>query len=382
MIAVDITKNRLEKIKRICNNNNLQLISYGDLSQDYKDIIVTFKCVCGNIENKKLVNLEKSPRCKKCNNKSCGNKKRLTVEYIAIEFAKMDCTLLTDYYQNAHQKLKYKCNQCGQEYETTWNNFTKVKSLCKTCYNPSSERQKMSLHELKKKLKDMDIELYTDEFTYKNRLETKLPVKCQRCGKLQYRTFAILYKNKRCICQDCEETNLYTLQEANKIIFDKWGIRLIEYNGHKKYCKYICKCGHKNTINYYTLYTYGPWCPYCMKTRSKGEEYVKKVLLENNIEFEYEKTFEDLIYIGKLKIDFYLAKYNIAIEIDGEQHRKPVYFGNENNLDTIIMRDQIKDNYCFKNNIRMIRIPYDSNNMNEFQVEVDQIIHNIKKDSK
>ena len=45
---------------------------------------------------------------------------------------------------------------------------------------------------------------------------------------------------------------------------------------------------------------------------------------QNKIEYEYQKRF---IWLGKQSLDFYLPKYNIAIECQGEQHFKPVDFG-------------------------------------------------------
>lgn len=379
MARIDTIDNRYMKIIEVCKENKIELIEYSNLDDEYKNITVTFKCKCGNIETKSLSSFVRFPYCKKCCNNNCGNKKRFNIEKIKEEFSKRDCTLLSDSYQNAHQKLKYKCNKCDMEYKITWNNFNRVQSLCKNCFDAHKGCNKMSLDELKIKLKEMNMELYHENFEYESRIKTKLPLKCQRCGKLQYRTFAIVYRNKKCICEECETTRLLSLEEAQKIIMEKWNVKLLEYDGHKENCKYQCNCGHINNINYSTLYHHGPWCPYCMKTRSKGEEYVKELLINNNIYFEYEKTFENLKYIGKLKIDFYLPEYNIAIEIDGEHHRRPVYYGNKNNLEIVQTRDKIKDDYCVDNNIKMIRIIYDGNFVEDFKSRANEIINNILK---
>ena len=45
-------------------------------------------------------------------------------------------------------------------------------------------------------------------------------------------------------------------------------------------------------------------------------------LKENNIEFETQKRFK---WLGGKSLDFYLPKYNIAIECQGLQHFRPVY---------------------------------------------------------
>jgi hypothetical protein len=67
----------------------------------------------------------------------------------------------------------------------------------------------------------------------------------------------------------------------------------------------------------------GNGCPYCKK--SKGEEELSKILNNNNIIFEREKTFANCKNIKKLPFDFYLPENNICIEYDGVQHFKPTY---------------------------------------------------------
>ena len=57
--------------------------------------------------------------------------------------------------------------------------------------------------------------------------------------------------------------------------------------------------------------------------------------------------------------DFYLPEHNICIEYHGEQHYKPVkFFGGVKNLELTLKRDKIKGDYCIKNNIKLIVIPF------------------------
>lgn len=66
--------------------------------------------------------------------------------------------------------------------------------------------------------------------------------------------------------------------------------------------------------------------PFC-KTKSKGEKITSIFLKNNNINFEIQKTFSDLKNKKLLRFDFYLPKNNILLEIDGEEHIRPVNFG-------------------------------------------------------
>lgn len=87
---------------------------------------------------------------------------------------------------------------------------------------------------------------------------------------------------------------------------------------------------------------------------------IRKILKENNINFTQQKIFDDCINPktqSKLRFDFYLPDYNCCIEYDGEQHFKETFYFKDD-LKTIQYRDQIKNQYCQKNNINLIRIPY------------------------
>ena len=67
-------------------------------------------------------------------------------------------------------------------------------------------------------------------------------------------------------------------------------------------------------------------------------------------------------YCTMLPFDFYLPNQNICIEYDGEQHFKPIEkFGGQENLKNVQNRDKIKTEFCEKQGITLIRIPYTLN---------------------
>lgn len=68
------------------------------------------------------------------------------------------------------------------------------------------------------------------------------------------------------------------------------------------------------------------------------------------------------INIKPLPFDFYLPNLNICVEYDGKQHSNSVkIFGGEKAFESCKIRDQIKTEYCLKNNIPLIRIRYNEN---------------------
>ena len=95
---------------------------------------------------------------------------------------------------------------------------------------------------------------------------------------------------------------------------------------------------------------------------SAGEHKIETILQQNNIVYQKQKTFESCRnpktgYL--LRFDFYLPEYNILIEYDGPQHYEADNGWNTlERVQSTQYRDQIKNEWCEKNHIKLIRIPY------------------------
>lgn len=104
----------------------------------------------------------------------------------------------------------------------------------------------------------------------------------------------------------------------------------------------------------------GKGCPICKM--SHGETKIKKILDLNLINYDRQKTFNQCKNIRLLPFDFYLIDYNIIIEFDGEQHFNKFRFEtNYKKLNDRKINDEIKNNYCINNNIKIYRIKYNEN---------------------
>lgn len=122
------------------------------------------------------------------------------------------------------------------------------------------------------------------------------------------------------------------------------------------HCK--CECGNEVDVSSVDLQRKHTKSCGCLK--SKGEEKIGKILQSLNISFEKEKTFDNCINPKtkcSLRFDFYLPDYNCCIEYDGEQHFKEWKLC-RNSLIERQELDSIKNQYCEKNDIKLIRIPY------------------------
>ena len=89
---------------------------------------------------------------------------------------------------------------------------------------------------------------------------------------------------------------------------------------------------------------------------------IERLLNEHDIYHKRQHRFENCKNELQLPFDFFLPLLNICIEYDGVQHFKPVeYFGGEKKFETVKINDKIKNEFCRKNNIRLIRVKYDEN---------------------
>ncbi len=90
---------------------------------------------------------------------------------------------------------------------------------------------------------------------------------------------------------------------------------------------------------------------------STGERLIHDYLNSIRIEFKREHFFLDCINpkTGKLLFfDFYIPAHKIAIEYDGVQHYKAV--DGRDKLEDLKARDKVKNKYCNKNGIYMLRV--------------------------
>lgn len=161
----------------------------------------------------------------------------------------------------------------------------------------------------------------------------------------------------------CEENCLATIRPDIAKDWDYSKNKLTPNNilpMSNKYIWWKCNEGHnwKTKVSTRTIYNTG--CPYC--SESKGEKRIRNFLTVNKVKFKPQFTFKNLIGIGGglLRFDFAILNddnsIKLLIEYDGEFHFKKLYHGDGH--EEIVIHDQIKNEYCKNNNIKLLRIPY------------------------
>ena len=122
--------------------------------------------------------------------------------------------------------------------------------------------------------------------------------------------------------------------------------------------------GHDDYFATCKSFKNGNRCPACKE--SKGERRVREYFVKNNIEFEAQKTFADLIGDKNkvLPYDFYTPQHNLLIEYQGEHHYMPIYYSSRPKdycEEKFLQRqeyDRRKREYAESHNITLLEIPY------------------------
>ena len=234
---------------------------------------------------------------------------------------------------------------------------------CPTCTEESNYRgssQRLSKDEFLKRVKEIHGEKYDySQVDYKNNSEP-VTIVCPNHGPFQQ--IPHLHMNGAG-CPKCAGKNKSTeefIKQAKEIQGDKYDYSEVDYKEARTKVKIICP-KHGEFFQTPNQHLGGTGCPSC--NESKGEKLINNLLNKNNIEQIRQKRFVDCtnkpakgIQCVTLPFDFYLPTFNTIIEYDGQQHYVPVW--GEDALKRLQRLDKIRNQYCKRNGIKLIRIPY------------------------
>jgi hypothetical protein len=107
----------------------------------------------------------------------------------------------------------------------------------------------------------------------------------------------------------------------------------------------------------------GKRCPECANLKrvgaipGSGSSNIAKYLQDKNLYLDSEYRFDDCKDKRKMPFD-YIDILNQLIEFDGEQH----FNSSKRGYKTALIHDKMKNDYCRKNSITLLRIPYSEEN--------------------
>lgn len=257
-------------------------------------------------------------------------------------------------------KLKIKCLKCKCEFETNMtsiisNNNGKIK--CKKCAS-QQQKKKLFFEDFKKNgFEVLPFQSYKNNhtFLYCKDLTTNYIGRISLNNAQNNNKFS-LYSNNDYWAYNLKIT-ISNYDNNSIIVENKSDIvnRII--------CLKCVNCGIEFNIMLDSLLrgNSGFYCSICNKKKSSLEQKTEQWLIENNINYKNQYSFDDLKYKNKLLFDFAILDkdFNLTglIECDGEQH----YINKHNNRYTknfkeTQIRDNLKDEYCKNKNIPFVRI--------------------------
>jgi len=335
----------IDKSKQIHGDKyDYSLVEYIGVKNKVK-IICSIHGVFEQIPNVHLTN----HGCKKCQN----DKHRLTTERF-IEKSKQihgdryDYSLV-EYKKTNKDKVKIVCKEHGMFIQSPSDHLYGMG--CKKC-------RIMTTNEFIERLKNKHGDKYDYSKVIYNGAKTKVIIICSKHGEFKQNSYNHLtkYGCPKCGIDKRRLSQSDFIERSKKIHGDKYDYSLVDFVDTNTKVKIICK-EHGIFNQTPTSHSHNHGCPSC--NESKGEKEVNKFLIKNKILFERQKSFDKCRNILPLSFDFYLPKYNTCIEYDGKQHfEPPIQWGGEKYLKQINKTDNIKNNYCENNNIKLLRIKY------------------------
>ena len=279
----------------------------------------------------------------------------------------------TGNYKNTKTPVEIKHMVCGKTSKYQPNNFFHG-SRCSYC---RIKNQTKTNDWFLNKVKELKGNEYTPLSEY---IVSKKKVKMRHnlCGYIWYVTPDNFFR-RQSGCPKCSKnarinTDTYK-KEIKNILGEEYEVIGTYINARTKVKFLHHKCGNMWEVVPYAIKE-GTRCPFCKS--SKGERYIIGLLKKYNIEFEIQKMFDGCKDKNPLRFDLYLPESNTCIEYDGIQHFEPVDFANKgekwamHHYEETKRRDEIKNVYCHKNTITLIRIPY----YTEYK-DIDNIIKSI-----
>lgn len=278
-------------------------------------------------------------------------------------------------YINAHTKVCIICPIHGEFWQTP-SNHLKGRKCPKCKFDMLTAKNAKSKEQF---IKEANI-IHNGKYDYSKveyvNTNKKVCIICPIHGEF-WQTPANHLKNHgcpKCAFKKNENVNRgnlnHFINKAKEIHGDKYDYSKVNYFNNRTDVCIICP---KHGEFWQTPHSHlsGCGCPNCQQSRLENKT---KLILDRfdieNIQ-RCDKTYFD--WLGLQHLDFYLPKYNIAIECQGIQHYKPIeYFGGEEKFKLTKKLDEEKRNKVKEHNIKLVYINYNFNDE-----KIKSVIENI-----
>lgn len=324
-------------------NLDFKILEYNGFAKNNK-----FQHSCGFEFETRLSHLINRKRCPRCHGKwrdkdmfQNESNKRHNSEYEILEFT------------NGNLPVKIKHKICGFIFDQIGHRHLRGDG-CFNCYG-NKKMSKDEIIEKSKKIWKDEYEILSKDINYSEKSKFRHKV----CG---YEYDQMVYSHLLGSgCPKCAGNAKHTkqsVQEKSNLIHNYEYKILSDPIGSKSKLRILhLSCGNEFS-QVLSDHLSGCGCINC--ATSKGEKKIEKILKDLRIDFIKQKTFEGCRFKNRLKFDFYIPEKNTCIEFDGEHHFKSIrYFGGKKAFEMQKIKDQIKNDFCKNNNIKLIRFRFD-----------------------
>lgn len=304
--------------------------------------------------------------CPKCGTEAMANKQRTTMSEF-IKRANETHENRYDYskvrYERTHDQVDIICAKHGVFSQTPANHLRG--NGCRKCASEeNAQNLAMPMDEFLNRAQEIHGNEYSyDKMKYKSSTD-KIVIICPVHGAFEQTPSKHLMGQGCPSCANRDMDLSRFVQRAREVHGDRYDYSVSVYCGARKKIEITCpEHGRFEQTVHHHLNEIG--CPLCVDTfNSNGVKKIDAWLVEKNISFQREMTFDDLRSekneTYRLRCDFFLPEHDIIIEFDGQQHFSPKsLWGGEEAFRVLKANDQKKNKWAEEKGYKMVRIRFD-----------------------
>lgn len=335
---------------------------------------MNWRCECGDIFSSSWDGIRNGKKfCNFCARSKRWNNKRDYTDEVLQLCEQNNYKLITPYIHRSTTKFEYECGKHGIKVSS----YHEMKSgrRCLECGIISRGKMHRKSENSFKELVESKGFIYVGcDYENSNSKAKKANIHILCPNHLDKGIQKVKYDNLRqnrkgcayCIGRHRNQADLQKeLDEMHGLV------TILDYTTYASPIKAQCNICNSEWMTSGVSLTQGHRCHSC--STSNFEMEAMKLLEDWRISYTLQYRFDDCRNKKPLPFDFYLDDFNILIETDGEGHYIPIPRGSMSfedavrQLDKTKFHDKIKDEFCYNNNIPLIRIPHwERGNMAKF----------------
>lgn len=294
--------------------------------------------------------------------KICSNNQLTEFEFLQKINEKFPHVKVLSKFIDLSTSIEIECTNCGKKRKIIPHKLLNLTFGCR-CLGGNEKYTTEEYKSIAKEHNLICLESYINN-------STPILHECLECGyKWKVRPSHIISNQSNCpqcsLKRECEKRKLSLDEVNNRLLKNERPLICLIYTSGNKNSKFEClKCGYRWWARGGSVIRDNSGCPNCHS--SSNETVISDWLTNHNIEYIREYKFNDCKNKQPLPFDFYIPKYGILIEMQGEQHFRPVKFrktmSDEETIEWFNYRqrlDNIKSSYAKEMGYTFVEIRFD-----------------------